>query len=151
MEQPYFDPQPFYLLNTKNLLSFKTLPGLPILHELLFTSGNPSGQLAKTMPGILYLPQWECAVCCVSTATTTRKSHRYEKAQLWGGGKPSTGVTVLNVVHFFMMWCLYLIYLLCVFCNLSRHVLWKSSSLNVKLIAVIYLLSLRLEENEWCS
>lgn len=157
MGQAYLEPQPFYLQHTENIM-FKPcqvfLQHLPTWATLHFR--DPSGQLAKTVSAILYLPQRECAVCCVCSTTATATTTTTTTTQLPGSsklrGKPNTGLAVLNV-DFFQMWCFYLIHLLHVFCYLSKHVLWKSSSLNVKLYYccdLSDLLSLRCEGNEWC-
>lgn len=84
-----------------------------------------------------------CSLLCLNSNNNKKKT-----TQLPGSSKLREGnlTQELNVVvDFFKMWCFYLIYLLHVFCYLSKHVLWKSSSLNVKLIIAVICLFINLE------
>lgn len=114
-------------------------------HELFFTFGIPQVNLRKTASAILYLPQRECAVRCVWCSSNSGRDDNNNKHTPPGSSKLNTGVSVLNVVDFFMMIHSFLIYLLHVFCYLSKHVLWKSSSLNVKLTVAMICIFIKLE------
>lgn len=106
-------------------------------HELFFTFGIPQVNLRKTASAILYLPQRECAVRCVWCSSNSGRDDNNNKHTPPGSSKLNMGVSVLNVVDFFMMIHSFLIYLL--------HVLWKSSSLNVKLTVAMICIFMKLE------
>lgn len=81
VEQPSLEPQPFLSAKHKELMSFKTLPGLPT-HELLVTSGIPQVNLQKLcLPFWIYLSGNVPSVVSLAQRQRQQKSHSYRGAQ----------------------------------------------------------------------
>lgn len=101
---------------------------------------DPSGQLRKNyVRHFLFTSAGMCSLLCIyvnrNNTNTQLPGNSKER------GKPNTGLSVLSLC--FQMWCLYLIYFLHVFCHFSKHVMWRSSSLNVNLIIAVICLFIK--------
>lgn len=107
-----WNPSHFYQQNTKNLCLLK--PCQVFLH---MSYSSLLGSLRSTCKNYVchfgFTSVGMCRLLCLQRNGNVNKNHTATAELKAKGGKPSTGITVLNVVDFFIKKRFYLIYYMC--------------------------------------